>query len=70
MYDVLQFLQNADQSGVTALHSTCFKGHVECSLLLVENGAKVFKTDRKNMNALHYASKSDNKNVSLQYTFP
>eukprot|EP00111_Clytia_hemisphaerica_P024707 TCONS_00072807-protein len=56
-------IEHADPSGVTALHSTCLKGEVECALLLIQNGAKVFQTDNKKMNAIHYAAKSDSRQI-------
>ena len=61
--------QNEDPSGVTALHSTCLKGHVEAALLLVQNGAMVTHKDHKMMTAIHYAAKSDGGEVGHSFTF-
>jgi len=62
-------VQSENPSGVTALHSTCLKGHVEAALLLVQSGAMVTHKDHKCMTAIHYAAKSEDGEVGHCYAF-
>ena len=66
--NLISFINQKNDLGITALHYASFKGNLQIIKLLINNGADCSMLTKRNLNVIHYSAQG-NKPSSLMYFY-
>ena len=61
------FINEANDQGVTPLHYASFRGDVQIIQLLIENGGDMTKTTKRKLNVIHYCAQGNKPNALMYF---
>ena len=62
-----EFINAANDQGVTPLHYASFRGDVQIIQLLIENGGDMAKTTKRKLNVIHYCAQGNKPNALMYF---
>ena len=63
------FINEQNDQGVTAIHYASFRGNVKIINLLIENGADIYISTKRDLNVIHYACQGNRPNSLMCFYF-
>ena len=64
----VDFINETNKQGTTAIHFAAFKGDIKIIKLLIENGANIYIRTNRGLNIIHYSAQG-NKSTSLMFFY-